>query len=79
MALRNGSKAWIGLAVYVSAYDVWAAVKGKETLSEAFYAAVCHPVKRWQVGVAWTYITAHLFHVIPEDYDPLRRWPRPKP
>lgn len=73
MVLRNGTKAWIGLTAYVVAYDGWAALKKKETLSQAFYQAVQHPVKRWQVGVLWTYLTCHLFHLIPERFDPLRR------
>lgn len=63
------------MAVYIIGYDVWAAVSRNETLSEAFYNAVRHPVRKWPVGVVWTYLTVHLFHVLPERFDPLRVWP----
>lgn len=74
MALRSGTKAWAGLAAYVIAWDTYAVVAKKETLSTAFYKGLEHPVKRWQVVALWGYITAHLFHCIPDEWDPLRAW-----
>lgn len=71
--MRSGTKAWIGLTVYVAGYDLWAAVRGEETLSTAFYRAVRHPVRRFPLVLLWAYLTAHLFHLLPDRWDPLRR------
>ena len=46
MALRSGTKAWAGLAAYVLVWDVLAIRTGRETLSQAFYSGLTHPVKR---------------------------------
>lgn len=69
-----GTRAWVGLALYVSAYDIWAATTRHETLSMAFYKAIQHPVKRFPTIVVWATLTAHLFKFIPDRYDPLRSW-----
>lgn len=70
--LAYGSKLWIGLAGYIVAVDGYAAFRKKETMSTAFWRAICHPWHRpWVVGV-WAYITLHLFHGIPDRFDPLR-------
>lgn len=74
MALKSGTKAWMGLATYVAAWDIWAVHSGRETLSMAFYKGLAHPVKRWRVVLLWTYVTAHLFSWIPPRWDPLRAW-----
>jgi hypothetical protein len=71
--MSPGSKAWIGLTGYVVVYDAWAAVTGNETLSSAFYRSFSHPVRRMPLLVLWAYLTAHLFHLLPERWDPLRR------
>lgn len=71
--MRPGTKAWLGLTGYVAGYDLWAAVRGEETLSSAFYRAFRHPVHRFPVLVMWAYLTAHLFHLMPDRWDPLRR------
>ena len=71
--MRPGTKAWIGLTGYVAAYDLWAAVTGNETLSSAFYRAFRHPVRKFPVLAMWAYMTAHLFHLLPDRWDPLRR------
>lgn len=70
--LSEGGLAWVGLVLYIVCYDCWAASQGRETLSTAFYRALRHPVRRWPVIVAWSYITGHLFKLIPEYADPLR-------
>lgn len=67
--LRSSTKGWLGLATYVTLWDLFA----KETLSLGFSDAVRHPKRRWQVILAWVYITAHLFVLIPRRVDPLRR------
>ena len=72
MDTPEGELAWVGLTLYIVCYDIWAARTGNETLSSAFYAALKHPVRRWPTTLVWSYITAHLFHLIPAKYDPLR-------
>lgn len=74
MALKSGTKAWVGLAAYVLAWDAYAHYTGRETLSQAFYKGLSHPVKRWRVVILWVYVTAHLFKWIPDKWDPLRAW-----
>ena len=71
--MRPGNKAWIGLVAYIAGYDLWAAVSGNETLSSAFYRASQNPVKRTLLAALWAYLTAHLFHLLPDRWDPLRR------
>lgn len=71
--LTPGGKAWIGLTAYVVAYDAYAVASKNDTLSTAFYQSVAHPKKRWPVIVVWVYLTCHLFKIVPEKYDPLRR------
>ncbi len=72
MTLRPATKGWIGLAIYVTAWDILA----PETLSRGFYEATRHPVKRWPLTLAWAFITAHLFRLLPERYDVLRHLSR---
>lgn len=79
MALKSGTKAWAGLALYIAAWDLYAVKCGKETLSQAFYGALNHPVRRWRVVLLWTYATAHLFKWIPDRWDPLRAWGARRP
>ena len=69
----NGDKAWVGLAAYIAAYDLYAVATGNETMSMSFYRALKHPVRRWPTIAVWGYITCHLFKFIPDEYDPLRR------
>ena len=71
---QHGVLAWLALTAYVTTYDVWAARTGRETLSSAFYRAVKHPRGRWPVLAVWAYLTAHLFKLVPDRLDPLRRW-----
>jgi hypothetical protein len=73
--LTPGGKAWIGLTLYVIAYDSYAVLTQKDTMSTAFLNAIKHPKKRWPVIAAWIYITTHLFKLIPEKIDPLRALP----
>lgn len=66
--LRPSTKGWLGLAAYVTLWDLLAS----ETLSAGFADAVKHPRRRWQVVAAWVFITAHLFSILPAKADPLR-------
>lgn len=68
----DGQRAWLGLVLYIMCYDIWAARSGRETLSMAFYEAIQHPARRWPTIAIWSFITAHLFKFIPDNYDPLR-------
>ena len=70
--MSEGDWAWIALLIGIVLYDGWAALSKRETLSMAFYEAVRHPRRRWPVIAAWGYLTAHLFHLIPDGFDPLR-------
>lgn len=70
--LTPGGQAWIGLVIYIAAYDLWATRTGRDTLSMAFYNSIRHPVRRWPVIVIWSYLTAHLFKFLPDKVDPLR-------
>mgnify|MGYP000996467184 CR=1 FL=1 len=71
-ALGHGSKLWIGLALYIALADAQAAARKKETMSMSFWRAVCHPYHRPWVTAVWVYVTLHLYHAIPDRYDPLR-------
>lgn len=72
MKLRDGGKGWIGLAIYITLWDVASFYRQNgETLSHAFEETVRHPIKRWPTALAWAYITVHLFGWIPETLDPL--------
>lgn len=74
---KSGTRAWLFLALYITGYDIYASLTGRETLSSAFWRAVQHPKNRWGVIALWAYITCHLFHAIPDKYDPLRRLDKP--
>jgi hypothetical protein len=64
----RGSYGWLGLAAYVALFDVIS----RETLSSAFTTAMSDPKRRpWVVAVT-VYLVAHLYHGIPDRYDPLR-------
>ena len=67
-----GDRAWFGLVAYIASYDLWAILSNKETLSMSFYNSLKHPIRRWPTIAVWSYITAHLFKLIPDKYDPLR-------
>lgn len=67
--LRGGTLGWLLLAAFVTLWDIFA----EETLSTSFWRAVQNPKRRWPLILLWVYITLHLFHGIPERFDPLRR------
>ena len=71
MKYRKAGPGWFLLAGYVAAYDMWAIKTHRETLSSAFYRAVKHPIHRWPTTLVWTGLTAHLFNILPDKYDPL--------
>ena len=71
--ITEGDKAWIGLAGYVVAYDAWAMITGRETLTSSFYRALDSPIRRWPTVMAWGYLTGHLFGAIPRRYDLMAR------
>lgn len=72
MKNQLGGRGWLGLVLYVTMWDAWAALSRNETLSMAFYRSLRHPRHRLGTISLWAYITAHLFHVIPDRFDPLR-------
>lgn len=63
---------WIGIAVYVTAYDTWAGLSGRRTLSSEFRD---HSKVRPMVMVVGTaYMVTHLFGWFPRRYDPLSQY-----
>jgi methyl coenzyme M reductase beta subunit len=60
---------WVGLAVYVAAYDAVAAARGRRTMTSAFHAAMQHPWGRWAAMAAAGVVVAHLF--VPGPGDPV--------
>lgn len=71
MALKYGTKAWIGLAAYLAVVELLAP-KG-ETLSEAVDVWIeRHPGKAlWYAGVF--IVGTHLLNLMPQKYDPIHR------
>jgi hypothetical protein len=65
----DGSVGWGLLTVYIAGYDIIAAKNGHETLSNAFYRSMHHPIARWGTITAWSVVTAHLFNILPDKYD----------
>lgn len=78
--LSPGSKAWIGLAVYVVVADGYLMVNQKKTMSAVFGDALNHPLRRWPVLVVWGFLSMHLHReVLPgvaTKIDPLRNGAR---
>lgn len=70
MGISPGAKAWIGLTAYVLAYDTFAIITKRDTMSTAFAEAMKHPTKRAIPVTSWWYITVHL-HGWMGQYDPL--------
>lgn len=62
--------AWVGLFVYVAAYDSWALLREAETLSAAFGRGMRHHHARWPVFMLWAVVTGHLFGLLPRRLDP---------
>lgn len=81
MGFHPGKRAWIGLATYIVAYDIWALRKGHKTLSETF-----HETSRSEGGkllvAFWVYLSLHLTRYLPEAADVFRffgvRFPKKK-
>ncbi len=65
----NGTLGWAALVAYVWCWDRY----GPETLSAAFRRTTSHSVGHPLVIATWTTVTAHLFGLIPEPYDPFKR------
>jgi hypothetical protein len=65
--LSPGAAGWISVGAVV----VLAELLDERTMSEAFEAASRHPVGRPVLFSAWAVLTAHLFGLIPDHYDPI--------
>jgi hypothetical protein len=68
--MSDGDKALVALLVVAGAYDAWALANDRETIS-----AAVHKHRRWLRPVRF-YLALHFERVIPNRYDPLRRWLR---
>lgn len=65
--LSPGAAGWLSVGAVVVAAELMDA----RTMSEAFSAAVRHPVGGPLIITGWALLSAHLFGVIPEKYDPV--------
>lgn len=66
-----GTRAWVALFTGIAAWDVFALLTERETLSAAFHRGRTGS-RGWAVVIGWTYLTLHLLHAIPRRLDPLR-------
>lgn len=68
--MSAGHWAWVGLVLGVIGYDVWAIRTGHNTMSRAFWL-----MSRSRYGLIviaiWAWLTAHLFGLFPDGWDPL--------
>jgi|APSaa5957512493_1039668.scaffolds.fasta_scaffold327254_1 hypothetical protein len=71
--MKGGSRGWGLLVFVVIVFDAWAIARQKETMSEAFARGIKSPAGVLVLGGIWTYVTAHLFRVLPEWLD-VRKW-----
>jgi hypothetical protein len=71
---RSGLTGWGLVGAAVVLWDV-TAPEG-ELLTDRFRAGCRHPGRLVLVGAGWAVLTAHLFGVLPERWDPIRV-PRP--
>lgn len=57
---KGGGFGWLGLAIYVAAYDYWTIRTNRETLSSAFGRSMRHPVARWVTITGTIQLLKHL-------------------
>lgn len=73
---KPGVRGWIGVGALVVAADL---LDGR-TMSDVSREVCRHPVAGPPVMAAWLYLTAHLFGLLPPEYDLLhqagKRFPR---
>jgi hypothetical protein len=65
--LSPGAAGWVSVGAVVLAAEVIDA----RTMSEAFHTASRHPIAGPVMAASWGVLTAHLFGVIPNQYDPI--------
>jgi len=72
--MKPADRAWLGIAIRVTAYEVAACRKGWELLSTALdrYRAVNLPA-RVATNTVIGYLAAHLTRLVPPRIDPLTR------
>lgn len=63
----TGWPGWVLIAAGVTAWDALA----PETMSHAFQRGSGRPTSLTAQALVWAYLTAHLFGVIPAEWDPL--------
>jgi hypothetical protein len=69
---RHGERAWFALVAGVVAYDAYAFRYKHATMSKAFYELSRNWRGKVLLSVVWAVLTAHLFRMLPERFDPLR-------
>ena len=65
--MSPGRKKWASLLAYILLLE---ALPG-DTLTTAHLKAIDDPVKRWPILATHAFIVAHLWGLIPRNYDPL--------
>ena len=70
----HGERAWAGLIAGVVAYDTYAILRSRSTMSTAFYEISRSSRGRLFLVVIWAVLTGHLFRLIPKRFDPMRLW-----
>ena len=70
----HGERAWAALVAGVAAYDVYAIMRRKSTMSTAFYEITRDVRGRLVLIIIWAVLTGHLFRLIPKRFDPMRLW-----
>lgn len=65
--MRHDVAGWVGVAAVVLVADYF----GERTMSDLFAATAHHPVGCPVLIIAWATLTAHLFGLIPSQYDPV--------
>jgi hypothetical protein len=79
--VKKSDVAWLAIAGFVAAYDIYAIKTKNETLSSGFWRALRNPRSRWPAVIVCTGLYKHLmFPNFMKELDPLyylvERWQR---
>lgn len=58
--MKKAGLGWLGIALYVCAYDYWACTNGHETLTHAFHRSYVSPVSRPFAALGTAIMVKHL-------------------
>ena len=66
--MSEGDKAVLTILVFAALYDAWAIGNDRETISAAVYRG-----RKWSRPLGF-FLALHFEHILPPQWDPLRRW-----